>query len=295
MSLPIVFFHKGNTPYLPFVIEQTRLFNPGSELILLGDASNASTRGVKHYNIDNYMNGAETFHKYYKHLNNNPIKFELLCFQRWFIIYEFMQQHNINYGIHLDTDLLVYADLEILREKFIQADFTLVDHFGPQSSYINSAEGLKQICEFMLEQFKNPSKLAVLEAWFNERKNCPGGICDMQLLNMYEKAFPGKILNMVDQDGVFDNNFRRSEGFKMKGAHKRIKWKDAIPYAQSLDTNQWKRFYTLHFQGQGKWWLPLYVSRKNISWYLSILGFYTKQILNNFPKFYKKLIQKVLG
>jgi len=47
----------------------------------------------------------------YVHLSSNHVHMERLCFERWFIMRNYMRKHNIARAIFLDVDVVCVQDL----------------------------------------------------------------------------------------------------------------------------------------------------------------------------------------
>ena len=111
MNYPIILLHTGNPPFLEIAINRLQLQN-SAEIILLGDDSNQSIKGVSHYHVKDYFENAQNFEdNYYLHMSSNSYGFELICYQRWFVIEEFIKQHDYKMFWYLDSDVLIYGDL----------------------------------------------------------------------------------------------------------------------------------------------------------------------------------------
>jgi len=65
------------------------------------------------------------FSNVYKHLSTNDYNFELMCFNRWFILLNYMKAKNINMCFHIDSDVLLFSDVEKDYINYEQYDFTL--------------------------------------------------------------------------------------------------------------------------------------------------------------------------
>ena len=88
-SLPIIFIHRSNSAYLKYSLSQAQASNPRSTVILLGDPSNNCYDFVVHRQMHDFFQGATEFEKVYAHFSALPPSFELICFQRWFILKSF--------------------------------------------------------------------------------------------------------------------------------------------------------------------------------------------------------------
>ena len=103
-SYPIIVLHKGSSDYLKICLAQAKFSNPNSRIILLGDETNetlAKQVGAEHYLICNYFSKALEFEKIYKHYSTNSYNFELFCFQRWFVVDEFINSEGLDKFLHI--------------------------------------------------------------------------------------------------------------------------------------------------------------------------------------------------
>ena len=89
-KLPIIFLHNTNSDYLKYSLGQAKRSNPESAIYLIGNDSNDCYNFVEHHSFSNYFQGAIEFSKIYKHYNTTSYKYEVFCFQRWYILLEFL-------------------------------------------------------------------------------------------------------------------------------------------------------------------------------------------------------------
>lgn len=263
-SLPIILLHKGNPKYLKYCLKQIKYSNPNSKIILLGDKTNKKYRFVEHHNIK-VTKSCEEFANVYKHLSPNPHHYELFCFQRWFMIRDFMKKHKIEKCVHIDSDVMLFSDLTNEQEKFKDFDFTLANVSG-HTSFINSVEALDKLCTFMIDMYSIPEKFKMLEDIYNDFKarNLPDGLSDMVLLVEYRKKYPDRVGEVCDiiENSTFDDNINfqycnknfilnKEKEYEMKNGFKNITFKDYQPYC-NLVNGQEIKFNSLHFQGVAK-------------------------------------------
>ena len=115
MVCNIIITHRGNPPHLKYVLSQIAHTNPDANIILMGDESNKNCRFTKHVFLKDYWNMANDFAQVYTHLNSTSVEYELFCYQRWFCVYEYMKAHNLEDVFSLDSDVLVYDNLNDLH------------------------------------------------------------------------------------------------------------------------------------------------------------------------------------
>ncbi|MGB3653480.1 MAG: hypothetical protein WBA41_19980 [Rivularia sp. (in: cyanobacteria)] len=264
-SIPIVTLHRGNHPYLIYSLAQAKKNNPESDIFLLGDYSNKFLRFITHEDFSFYCEGAKEFEKIYadKHMSSNDFLHEMFCFQRWFILRDFMKKNKIEKCVHIDSDILLYANLSEEQEKFAHSDFTLSKKGSGHNSFIK-LKGIEDFCEFVINFYTNPSLFKILETLWEDKKSRPGGICDMTLLNQYYQRNSDKIAQTSDiiNNSVYDANINASHEFEMRNGIKNIYWVDGKPYCKHLKSGKGIKFNSLHFQGKAKRYMKDYCTAK---------------------------------
>lgn len=251
-NIPVILVHKGNTFYLKPVLEHIRLFNPDTRICLLSDAS---TKGkydfVEHYDIAQYMTDADEFAKVYVHLSTNPFGYELFCFQRWFIIREFIRSEKMSSFLCLDSDALLYCDVDKVFGQYTSFDFTVCKEMGPCFSLFNKPS-IEKLCDYMTYLYTDSQSIKRVER-FAEGVD-EGGFCDMTVLAWYQKEVSDNVCDLVYpvENACFDGNISDPMGFEMKGRRKKIYWKDDLPYGKYLEDGSLVQFYGLHLQGGAK-------------------------------------------
>ncbi len=111
MSLPIIFIHKGNSWYLPYIFLQAKLTNPSSHLYLLGDEDTRHFNGIlKHSNLSDYSTASQALLNVYKHKSTLSWEFEYFCISRWFVLYEFLVAKGIDQCLYIDSDVLLFCN-----------------------------------------------------------------------------------------------------------------------------------------------------------------------------------------
>lgn len=265
MSLPIITIHRGYASYLIKVLLQAKAMNPQSKIILLGDASNKSISFIQYENLANYFQEANLFAQLYsnKHINFNSYAYELFCFQRWFILKEFMQKNNLSFCFHMDSDVLIYTNLSQEVEKFQPYELTLSLKGSAHNAFM-SYQGLQKFCQHLFDFYTEPKQFEILQSIRQEQlqrmreQSLPeskvGGICDMTLFKQYysrNSKTVGSTSEIVN-GSVYDGNINASMGFEMKDGIKDITWINRKPYGKHIETEQLIRFNSLHFQGYAK-------------------------------------------
>jgi len=165
MSIPI-FVHLGSPEYLDYVLKLSRKHNSG-RLILLGDESNkhiAIKNNVEHYLVSDYNQTIP-----YHHVGINTEVYEKFCFERWFIIKNFVLKHGITQFVHSDSDNALLTDFS--QFNYTNASFVNSNAIVPNVFFMTT-DALVQITDFYLKLYSLP---------FNEFKNSLGKYLDMTM------------------------------------------------------------------------------------------------------------------
>ncbi|MBT8364134.1 MAG: hypothetical protein KJP23_05465 [Deltaproteobacteria bacterium] len=269
-ELPIVFLHNTNSDYLKFSLGQAKHSNPQSTVYLIGDDSNNCYDFVEFYSFSNYFQGANYFSKIYRHFNTTPYQHELFCFQRWFILHEFLLANKLEMCLYLDSDTLLYVDVTEEQKKFTPFDFTLSFKTCGSIFFLNRVEALADFCQFLTDIYTKKERLyfdRMLAQYAIFKKNgMAGGACDMTAFDFYSYDHFGEIgeVSQIIDGSVFDPGINVPHpGFEMENGIKKIIWKDAVPYGIQLRTAEEIKFNSLHFQGVTKRFMNQYYKGPN--------------------------------
>jgi hypothetical protein len=270
MNLPIIFFHRGKSDYLKYSLNQARFYNPDSDIYLLGDQANNKYPFIKHHLISDYDAEAKQFEKIYKHFSTNSYQIELFCFQRWFVIREFIRTKHLEKFLYLDSDILLYCNAAEVFRHYDQYKFTICSERSPHCSYFSSLKTLDEFCNFITSLYTDENNLKRFELEFKERlaKGLHGGMCDMSAFYEFSKLNPGKVadLTSIHENSVFDDNFSFSQGYETEHGRKKMYWKDRLPYGKHLTDGKLIRFNALHFQGNAKSMMDKYYTGEGLTW-----------------------------
>jgi hypothetical protein len=178
--------------------------------------------------------------------------------------------NQIGKCFYIDSDVMLYADIELEQKKFSQFDFTLsyppqVDSPSPHCSFINNINALNDFCDFLKEIYLNDSLLNIMKLQF-ERCAGHGGACDMTAFREYQKSARSNIGNtsIILNDSIYDHNINESEGFEICNGIKNIHLCNGKPFCRSSDLNKEIQFKILHFQGGGKRLMRYYCTEKRV-------------------------------
>jgi hypothetical protein len=259
--IPVILIHKNFQEYLKYSIQQS---SKNNQVILLGNTDpKLLLPNFKFINYEHYTEEIKRFADKYQHLSTNSYDYELFCYQRWFILKNFMIDQKLEIVFYIDSDVLLFSNVEEEWAKFIQYDMTLLHRTAAISSFI-TLRGLENFCN-MLEYIytnKNGYHFKKIESHYKIRQEfgLSGGVCDMTLLEYfhYNSEFgggPGRVGEMMTiiENSTYDHNINvADQDFKMKSGRKDIKIIDKKPYVFNEKLKRDVKFNTLHFQGGSK-------------------------------------------
>lgn len=285
MTTNIIITHRGNPKHLKYVLAQVKATNPNANIVLMGDASNDKYPFVKHAYLSDYFDMAAEFAKVYIHMNATSIEYELFCYQRWFCVYEYMKKHNLTDVFSLDSDVLVYDNLDNLRNVLSKYDFAVSAKqlnaenpgwwiAGPPIGYFH-IDALKQMLDFFTNSYRDKKYLKLFDkkmAWHKSR-NEPYGICDMTQIFLFVKENTNRFFNLSVPFDVCGETTRIDETILdttecvADGPRKKLVRHNGAFYAFDKKTNKPLRFPIIHFQGynpiNAKEWIPqFYTGRR---------------------------------
>ncbi len=228
--------------------------NPHSTLFLIGDDSNRYER-VDHVLIADYLGSATEFARVYQHLSTNPIEYELFCFQRWFILKDFMARQGLEACFYLDSDVMVYDNLTPEHQRLQSYKIALTDDI-PSTTAVNGLDALSEFCAFIFDLYQDQTSFQQIESAFKQQLQTASetSISDMFAFKKYREQngqSVGELLDIVD-DAVYDARMTASYGFKVVNGIKSIHFKDKQPFGEHLSSGKTIRFKSLHFQGNSK-------------------------------------------
>jgi len=292
--IPVVFIHKGNSSYIFNTLYQLKQTNPLVKAYLIGTAESAVYEPlVEHVRIESLFEEAEQFAGLYKHYSTNSESFELICIQRWFVLKAFMVQKGIQRCLYLDSDVLVYEDVQQLSEMFQHVGMTICGISG-HTNFIDK-DVLIDFCQFIFSSYTGQDALHALETHYKlfVAHHGYGGVSDMTLLSNYAMQNPHKIANTYYMDGrpTFDPSLEVGEEyFEMDHKAKKITFKESKPFGTLKSSQKPVLFYTLHFQGAiFKKIMLKYIVTKSISFWI---GYARYVSVYYFQKVQRKWLKK---
>jgi hypothetical protein len=234
MAYPIILIHKGDSPYLAYAIAQAKSSNPDSRIILLGDKSNSYLLGVEHFEYQKYFSEAKEFSELYKYeySPNYQYEWQLFCHQRHFILKDFCQIHGINKFVYIDSDVMIYENVDKYFQKYKNYSLTLVCEnpasysAGAWFSIVQDLDIICNLCKTYQNLFSDSGKES--RAKLNQEI-----INDTIGLYLLMEGNPKKVKNMYsfeDQDYVMHVSMEWDNRFEYDGKFLKVLWKGKTPF-----------------------------------------------------------------
>lgn len=193
---PIIFIFIGNFPEYAYESLKINSHNTDNELILLCnlnkiDKSKLSKKikiyDIKYFSFNLINSNFKKKNKFALYRNG----FWLKTIERYFILHKFAKHNNIKKFYHVELDNIIsnvshlHNKLDKFRNKFF---LTTYKKYGYGSFiYVNNLDILNKFCNYSLNKLKNKK--------FN----------DMQLLGLFAKNYPDKVLCLPTIDNLGNN------------------------------------------------------------------------------------------
>lgn len=268
----IVIIHTGFVKYLIYTLRKIKETNKNANIFLISDKEYKEyfkyssfvdiKKVIKEESIE--------FKNKYIHLGKSNPNYEMFCMQRWIILKDFMKEYNIRECFYIDSDILLFSDLNEALNPFNKYNISLANNLG-LSMYIKDVKVLEEFSKYLLFKYTNEKEINKLKSMYYDDPNrvnngVAGSISDMDLSRDFFSNFnlPVGNLSEIENDSVFDSAIVYGGAeFEMlkKGKYqmKKIFFENNIPFCNySKDKiNKKIRFHSLHFLV----WTKLYIKK----------------------------------
>lgn len=256
---PIIFIHYGDSPYLEYTLNLAKNKNPYTRVILLGDDSNKkyAGHGIEHFQFEDYFKGeeAETFRRVYKFIAGEQKRksyWTNFVFKRWFCIYNFLKENNIETFWTFDSDTLILTELSALESNFTGIDTTTQCNGICMNGFVNNIRTVKGYVDKINELF---GRKDFLEKQQSEMHGHPDwAYTEMRAFATFEQESGIKTQrsNKIIVGSTFDENICETGSFESefnKGANRNIKklfFNDGDIYEKKSETGELVRLNAIN-------------------------------------------------
>lgn len=271
-EIPVVQIYLGACPKnLRLSLWQSRQFN--GRVVLIGDSEEckqfASSNSIIYEDYSKFSKLSQEFGSIFPHhksWENDRRRFELQCFQRWFILQEYMEKNNIPRAFIEDSDTMLYVNVTEMSESYWK-DIPLIymqayEHATGVFALLDF-EALSDLCNFIQQLFIQQVLIEYYDKpdWFVK-------LNDMTAFYYYAERrglsqlpkFNASTFIELKGGKLFDYNFGTPGEFKSVGGVKEVTWINGLPHVRYSTSNsdQLIGIFGLHFQG---------LTKKLMSWY----------------------------
>lgn len=284
-----LYIHSGYKNYLKHSLEITSKKN---NIFFIGDESNSflkDKKNIEFINRKELLNSdIDKYKSYFINYSSNDKSFEWSCFERVFLMKNFLDKFNIQQIFYSDSDNIFLKNLNNLKltKKIgylipnLQSEYEM--YASIHSSFLNN-----EFCEKFIELYEdiyiNKSKFEIIakKIEYHEKNKIRGGICDMTLYYFLNKLKIIDVQNFFEPietieglNSIFIHDIKSSLGpsgndtFKKNNKHIKIFSNNRV---FDLIMNEFYELNNIHFQGISKKYLnfrtkyKLFYNQKNIN------------------------------
>jgi hypothetical protein len=264
----IVFFHCGNLPgHLLCALESARVFNSDTPIFLISDqVSNGklSEFGVQTIPLqDTQHPNLKVFLSIYKHISSVQEVYERRCFERWFHIEQLIEQNGLLKTLYLDSDCLLFENLEGLFDMMPEKTMCASRGGGPACTLIRGS--LNAFLDLMLTKFSDTtyiqSKIFRMQRAVD--RGSMANLTDMDLVELFTTEHPeGYVYPNSLPNGHIDHCLNLPDGMEFleiphrKKKRKLVFWAEEggwlRPYFRIGTSGHKVRALTIHYQSGAK-------------------------------------------
>lgn len=294
----IVIIHTGFAKYLVYTLKKLKETNKNANIFLISDKEYKEYSkysifvDIKKVTKEESIN----FKNKYIHLGKSNPNYEMFCMQRWIILKDFMKEYNLNECFHIDSDILVFSNLDEALKPFFEYNISLAHNLA-LTMYIRDITILEEFSKYLLFKYTDEKEINKLkDMYYNtDRVNdgVAGSISDMDLSRDFFSYYNLPIGNLsnIENDSIFDSaivygdpdfEMIKKEKYKMK----KIFFENNTPFCNySKDgINKKIRFHSLHFIV----WAKLYIKKLSYNKDLNFNPYYIN-VYREFTAFKNKI------
>ena len=204
--------------------------------------------------------GADAFNfaQVYEHMSSNAYRYELVSFQRYFVLRSWMAIENVSTLMYLDSDVLLFREAKAEARCFAGCAVVVCEHAKSASAHTSmwTKRGIDAFCDFLSKSYTDQKLLnGIRQQWKNYQENfrkrnekIAGGLCDMSLLKWWINDHRRNVAvcdncQTSDTGGLYDHT---------KGFHLEKFFVDEYKLPAVAHKGTVLPLKTLHFQGRTK-------------------------------------------
>jgi hypothetical protein len=246
----MIFVHSGHHHYPAYTF--LHAVEQGFDVHVIADRSWSSILDVTFHDISEFARATEAFRSVYRHRSVQDPRYEMFCFERWFILREFAARHGLDELVCADSDVLVYPGWQAIRDLMGPARMTDAAWFN----LFRSRQALIDWTEFIIQMYRSGADEAAAAKY-------PHGLSDMTCLIEYGRLNPGGVSQWQRWDPLagFDVSLALRPPFQpnpLGDAINAVVFAAQGPAYVAAATGKPVPMWTLHFQGKTKAFIEAY-------------------------------------
>lgn len=272
----LIFVHKSESWYLYYTVKQARYYNPDARIIVITDCPQEKLAPYAEiHNIAEYWDGAAMMETIYQHNSPFTREYEIINFQRWFVVRDFMRRNSVPRAIYVDSDVLVCDSLFPDFDRMNGAALGIVGYQGPYTMLIPDMKVVADFCDFIEFLYREEGEL--LTAQYNEwKKVTPNvSVTDMHALHTFvsRRGLRTLDLSRIYKGAIYDTIVQESDGLKLRDGAKDVRWIGGYACVERTNSTETVRLKTIHCQGAAKGLILKLFAAKDFGYYRDRMAF----------------------
>ena len=298
----IAIIHTGFAKYVVYVLRQIKRTNPNSKIFLISDKEYKNYSKYSTFIDISKISSedAKTFKEKYIHLGKSAPNYEMFCMLRWIILRDFMKKYDIKECLHIDSDILIFSDLDNALKPFSNFKISLAHNLA-LTMHIKDIEILNEFSKYLLFKYTNENELNKLKDMYYKTDRATNGVAgsisDMDISREFFSNIKEPIGNLseVVNDSIFDSAIvYGAPEFEMlkKGKYemKKIFFENKEPFCNYTLNGENKKikFHSLHLLTWTKLFIKIFSNYKDLNFNPYFINIYRE--ITSFKSKVKKIL-----